>query len=155
MNALTRQLSDLRTVPLSRARFDNRPVSWCSLTAKRYSHIWVALSRTWRGCVSYLGVSVGRAGTQAIRDGRGHRAYRRARSRLKAHYQANDLPCAWCGKPFDWSIKDSNAPGAFTADHPEALNAGGALVGQALKGFHRSCNAKKSDGIAPNIRPAT
>jgi hypothetical protein len=34
---------------------------------------------------------------------------------------------------------------SFTADHPEALNAGGHLVKQELAPMHRLCNALKGD----------
>lgn len=89
------------------------------------------------------------------RDGRGHRAYRRKRRILRNHYQRNNLPCDWCGKPFDWTLADSQHPDAFTADHPDAIANGGHLVSQALVGMHRSCNAKKGSQVTPTIRPAT
>ena len=90
-----------------------------------------------------------------IRNGKGHRAYRRKRAALRNHYQRNSLPCDWCGRPFDWTITDYNHPGSFTADHTEAIAAGGHLVRQQLTGMHRECNARKGAAVAPVIRPAT
>lgn len=94
-------------------------------------------------------------GTQRIRNGKGSEAYRRERARLRNYYRANNLPCAWCGKPFDWTITDPNHPYAFTADHPQPINQGGQLVGQKLAGMHRRCNSTKSDNTPPVIRPAS
>ena len=94
-------------------------------------------------------------GTMKIRNGKGHQAYRRAQRQLRAHYQTANLPCAWCGKPFDWTITNPNDPMAFTADHTTPIAQGGPLVGQQLKGMHRRCNALKSDDTPPMIRPAT
>lgn len=90
-----------------------------------------------------------------IRNGKGHRAYRRKRAALRNHYQRNGLPCDWCGKPFDWTVSDYQDPRAFTADHTEAIANGGALVSQELTGMHRACNAKKGAQVALNIRVAT
>lgn len=77
---------------------------------------------------------------QRIRDGKGHRAYRRKRERLKREGR----PCAWCGEPIDYALPYQHQM-AFTADHPDALNNGGDLVAQDLKPMHRRCNATKKD----------
>ena len=93
--------------------------------------------------------------SDAIRNGRGHRAYRRKRSQLRNHYQRNGLTCDWCGKPFDWTIADYNHPEAFTVDHPNALANGGHLVKQDFVGMHRECNRLKGAMVTPVIRPAS
>lgn len=82
--------------------------------------------------------------TSSIRNGRGHRAYRRKQGALKRRTQRENLPCSWCGKPFNWSLP-YNAPMAFTADHPRAVGNGGHLVKQELEPFHRRCNSLKGD----------
>ena len=92
--------------------------------------------------------------TAALRNGRGHRAYRRQADALKRRTAAQNLPCHWCGKPIDTTLH-YNDPMAFTADHPKALNNGGRLTGQDLKPFHRRCNAFKLDHQPPTIRPAS
>jgi 5-methylcytosine-specific restriction endonuclease McrA len=79
-----------------------------------------------------------------IRDGKGHRAYRRQRDQLRRRVAREGLTCAWCGEPFDLTLPDTSAQG-FTADHPVALGRGGKLVGQELAPFHNRCNVLKSD----------
>lgn len=78
-----------------------------------------------------------------IRNGRGHRAYRRAQAALKARTKRDNLPCAWCGEPIDTDLPATDRL-SFTADHPEALANGGRLVGQKLEPFHRGCNSQKN-----------
>lgn len=85
----------------------------------------------------------------SVRDGRGHRAYRRKQQALRR----KGMDCAWCGKPIDYTLPKTDAM-SFTADHPEAVGNGGHLYKQDLKPMHRSCNSKKSDSAAPIIRPA-
>lgn len=89
-----------------------------------------------------------------VRNGVGHRAYRRERERLRRKARAEDMPCAWCGRPIDYDA-ESNAPDSFTADHPVAVARGGALVGQELEPFHRRCNASKSDAVQVILRDAS
>lgn len=91
--------------------------------------------------------------TEAIRNGRGHRAYRRAQAVLAARYKANGWPCPGCGNDFDWENPQSSR--GFTADHPLALNNGGRLVGQQLEARCRGCNARKGDVPTPVLVPAT
>lgn len=92
--------------------------------------------------------------TAQVRNGIGHRAYRREQARLRREAKANGWPCAWCGRPIDYEAP-ANSPESFTADHPEAVAQGGALVGQALEPFHRRCNALKSDGVQVVLRDAS
>lgn len=91
--------------------------------------------------------------TQATRNGRGHRAYRRARAALEVRFKRNGWPCPECGRPFDWERPQSSM--GFTADHPLALNNGGKLTGQRLAPMCRGCNARKSDVPTPVLAPAT
>lgn len=82
--------------------------------------------------------------TQNIRNGKGHRAYRRKRDALKRRAQRENMTCSWCGQPFDFTL-DYNHPLAFTADHPEAIGNGGDLVKQDLEPMHKSCNSKRGN----------
>lgn len=91
--------------------------------------------------------------TQAARNGRGHRAYRRQHEALANRYRRNGWPCPECGRPFDWDRPQSSR--GFTTDHPVALNNGGRLLGQQLAAMCRGCNARKSDIPTPNLAPAT
>jgi hypothetical protein len=91
---------------------------------------------------------------RSIRDGKGHRAYRRQQAALKRRTAIEDLKCGhgspngWgCGEPIDTTL-DSKDPMSFTADHPDAIDNGGRLVGQALVPMHLRCNSRKSN-IAP------
>ncbi|WP_265415369.1 HNH endonuclease [Gulosibacter molinativorax] len=87
--------------------------------------------------------------TKEIRNGKGHRAYRRKQAALKRRTARENLPCGYgssfgCGQPIDTTLpwKDRLA---FTADHPVALANGGHLVKQDLVPFHRGCNSRKGD----------
>ena len=91
--------------------------------------------------------------TAALRNGHGHRAYRRQAAALKRRVAVLDLPCHWCGGSIDTSLHH-NDPMSFTADHPVPLAAGGALI-QGLVPMHRRCNALKLDHQPPTIRPAS
>lgn len=92
--------------------------------------------------------------TKQIRNGVGHRAYRREAARLKRKTKERGLPCHWCGKPIDCDLPSTDR-WSFTADHPEAIAAGGKLVGQRLEPFHRCCNSSKNDNVDVIIRDAT
>lgn len=87
---------------------------------------------------------------QRARDGKGHRAYRRKRERLKRL----GLPCAWCGEEINYDLPPQH-PLAFTADHPTAIANGGDLVNQDLKPMHRRCNATKKDHAEVEIWAAS
>lgn len=91
--------------------------------------------------------------TERIRNGHGHRAYRRKAEQVKHRAMKNGTPCAWCGQPFDWSLPPLHAM-AFTADHVQAIINGGSLLGD-LQPMHRSCNARKGGHAEPNIRGAS
>ena len=62
--------------------------------------------------------------TERIRNGHGHRAYRRKAEQVKHRAMKNGTPCAWCGQPFDWTLPPLHAM-AFTADHVQAIVNGG------------------------------
>lgn len=81
--------------------------------------------------------------------------YVRQREALKRHYQAGDLPCAECGKPFLWEYEDRKAypeywkdPRSFTADHIAPIATGGHMAPgiAGLRGLHRACNSRRGDG---------
>lgn len=95
--------------------------------------------------------------TQRIRNGVGHRAYRRQQAALKWRCQRAGLThCPVCGVELDYV--NPLRPNSFTADHPKAIANGGALVGQALEPMCRRCNASKGSGPGVGeirLRPAT
>lgn len=100
-------------------------------------------------------------GSESIRNGKGHRAYRRAQGALKRRTRAQDLPCGYgspsgwgCGEHIDTDLPDTDRM-SFTADHDDALGNGGSLVGQTLVPMHRVCNARKSNHAATEIWAAT
>lgn len=74
--------------------------------------------------------------------------YRSNRNILKRRYMANDLPCAYCGLPIDFSAPPTS-PLSFTVDHIIPVNSGGSDVMENLVGAHRACNLAKSDHIVP------
>ncbi|WP_368499468.1 hypothetical protein [Herbiconiux sp. A18JL235] len=95
------------------------------------------------------------------RDGKGHRAYRRAQAALKKRTRAEQLPCGhqspsrWgCGEQIDTTLGSKDAM-SFTADHDIVLGNGGRLVGQALVPMHRRCNSMKNDHATVEIWTAT
>lgn len=67
--------------------------------------------------------------------------YRAATAELKKLTEARGLPCWICGKPIDMSLRVP-APGAFTADHVQALADGGPLLG-LLRPCHFRCNSSR------------
>ena len=81
-----------------------------------------------------------------VRSGHGGKAARRASKRLKRDTDLNGWVCTWCGGDIDTSLP-SKHPMSFTADHPDALANGGALLGQALEPMHRRCNSAKNKSI--------
>ncbi len=90
------------------------------------------------------------------RNGKGHRAYRRAQAALKRRTKAENLPCGYgstngwgCGEPIDTDLPATHRL-SFTADHDDALANGGRLVGQLLVPMHRACNARKGNA-APTV----
>ena len=89
-----------------------------------------------------------------IRNGTGHRAYRRKQAALKRRTAVDNLPCEWCGQPIDTTLPATDRM-SFTADHPQAINNGGHLVHQELVPLHRRCNAMKGDSAAVEIWAAT
>ena len=90
-------------------------------------------------------------GSHPIRDGKGHRAYRRKQAALKRRTARENLPCGY-GSPHGWGCGqsiDATLPStdrmSFTADHPDAVGNGGHLVHQDLVPMHLSCNSRKGD----------
>lgn len=100
-------------------------------------------------------------GSRSIRDGKGHRAYRRQQAALKRRTKVQDLPCGY-GSPSGWGCGehiDTELPAghrmSFTADHDDALNNGGRLVGGLLVPMHLSCNSRKNDHAPTEIWSAS
>lgn len=97
-------------------------------------------------------------GSHPVRDGKGHRAYRRRQDALKRRTKREQLPCghgsSWgCGKQIDTDLPSTHTM-SFTADHDEALDNGGKLLG-FLVPMHRGCNARKSNHAVAEIWDAT
>lgn len=97
----------------------------------------------------------------SVRNGKGHRAYRRAQAALKRRTKNELLPCGhgspsgWgCGEQIDTDLHHSDRM-SFTADHDDALANGGKLVGQVLVPMHRSCNSRKSNHAPTEVWAAT
>jgi hypothetical protein len=98
--------------------------------------------------------------TRSIRDGKGHRAYRRAQAVLKRRTRDEHLPCGWsstegwgCGEQIDTTLPKEDR-WSFTADHDTPLNAGGSLLGPLVP-LHRRCNSLKSDHMPVEIWSAS
>lgn len=90
-----------------------------------------------------------------IRDGKGHRAYRRKQAALKRRTARENLPCGYgsdygCGESIDTTLPSTNRM-SFTADHPIAVANGGRLMKRDLHPFHRGCNSRKGDAAQVEI----
>jgi hypothetical protein len=85
-----------------------------------------------------------------IRNGKGHRAARRASDALKRETRLKGYVCYWCKLSIDTTLPSTHRL-SFTADHPDAVANGGALVGQVLVPMHRSCNAKKGNSAEVDV----
>ena len=86
-----------------------------------------------------------------IRNGKGHRAYRRRQAALRRRTQRENLPCGYgstlglgCGEAIDTELPSSHRM-SFTADHDQPLAAGGRLASGLLVPMHRACNSRKGD----------
>lgn len=95
-----------------------------------------------------------------IRDGKGHRAYRRKQAALQRRTKNENLPCGYgsthgwgCGEPIDTTLPAGHRM-SFTADHDTAINNGGRLLGPLVP-MHLSCNSRKSDHAPTEIWDAT
>lgn len=95
-----------------------------------------------------------------IRDGKGHRAYRRKQAALKRRTKEENLPCGYgstqgygCGNPIDTELPKGHRM-SFTADHDIPLNGGGKLLGDLVP-MHLSCNSRKNDNVAAEIWEAS
>lgn len=82
--------------------------------------------------------------TQTIRNGKGHRAYRRKQAALKRRTAREAIPCWICGATIDTSLPPNHRM-AFTADHYEPISTGGHLVRNELRPAHKSCNSRRGD----------
>jgi len=89
-----------------------------------------------------------------VRNGKGHRAYRRKQAQLKRRTKNEHLPCTWCGQSIDTDLPSTHRM-SFTADHPVALENGGHLVKQELAPFHRRCNSLKGKSQETEIWAAS
>lgn len=84
--------------------------------------------------------------------------YRRNKNSLRRKYEANDLPCAYCGLPIDFNAPSTD-PLSFSVDHVIPFAAGGSDQMENLVGAHRACNRAKSDHLAlpvgkeENVKP--
>lgn len=99
-------------------------------------------------------------GSRRVRDGKGHRAYRRKQAALKRRTARENLPCGYgsthgwgCGEPIDTKLPAGKRL-SFTADHDDALDNGGSLLG-FLVPMHLSCNSRKSNNAPAEIWAAT
>lgn len=101
-----------------------------------------------------------RKSSREVRAGKGHRAFRRKQAALKRRTANENLPCGYgssdgwgCGEPIDTTLPTTNSR-SFTADHDEALDNGGHLLGHLVP-MHRGCNARKSNHVPTEIWTAS
>lgn len=85
--------------------------------------------------------------TEPARRGRNLRAYRRKAARLR---RASAV-CWLCGEAIDVDLPQTH-PRSWTADHVEALAAGGDILGE-IRPAHLSCNSSR--GAGPRRPPVT
>ncbi|MEI3845221.1 MULTISPECIES: hypothetical protein [unclassified Microbacterium] len=97
---------------------------------------------------------------KSVRDGKGHRAYRRKQAALKRRTQVEKLPCGYgsthgwgCGEQIDTTLPAGHRM-SFTADHDTALGNSGPLLGPLVP-MHLSCNSRKSDHAPAEIWEAS
>lgn len=99
-------------------------------------------------------------GSHHIRDGVGHRAYRRKQAALKRRTRTEHLPCGYgsthgwgCGEQIDCDLPARHRM-SFTADHDDALDNGGCLLGHLVP-MHMACNSRKSNHAPTEIWEAS
>lgn len=83
------------------------------------------------------------------RHGKGYKAYRRARERLRRQH----LNCWWCGGLIDYDAPPHH-PGSFEADHDPPLSKGGDPI-KGIKPSHSHCNRTRGNSIQPRLRDAS
>lgn len=88
---------------------------------------------------------------------RNDRAYVAKRNALRRQVAKNGTPCHLCGQPIDTTLEWRH-PMSFTADHIDAIAAGGRMTGDLLPA-HRACNSRRGtkplEGHVPPIQPKT
>jgi 5-methylcytosine-specific restriction endonuclease McrA len=89
-----------------------------------------------------------------VRDGQGHRAYRRKQAALRRRTRTEQIPCWLCGEQIDTTLPATHRM-SFTADHYVALNNGGHLLRNDLRPAHRSCNSRRGDAADAEIWEAS
>ena len=72
---------------------------------------------------------------------RNDHTYVKRRDALRRRAYKADAPCHLCGRPIDWDAHYLD-PWAFTADHEDAVAAGGSMHGKLLPA-HRRCNSSR------------
>ncbi|GAA4515220.1 hypothetical protein GCM10023159_25060 [Brevibacterium yomogidense] len=72
---------------------------------------------------------------------RNDHSYVQRRDALRRVAMKKDLPCHLCGERIDYGAVYTDRR-AFTADHVEAVGAGGSMTG-VLKPSHRACNSRR------------
>ncbi|MFE2997989.1 HNH endonuclease [Nocardia sp. NPDC059246] len=80
-----------------------------------------------------------------VSNGLDHRAYRKARDRLRRQSQV----CHLCGTGIDVSLPPTDAM-SWTADHIVPRSKGGHLLGE-MKAAHRRCNSKRGNKTGAQV----
>lgn len=80
------------------------------------------------------------------------RLYKNNREILRRRAKLNNIPCYYCGMPFDWRTKNPYSPLAFTADHVIPREAGGSDLMENLVPAHFKCNRAKGTQIAVPVK---
>ncbi|MFE7717504.1 HNH endonuclease signature motif containing protein [Nocardia rhizosphaerihabitans] len=81
------------------------------------------------------------------KPGLDHRAYRKARDRLRRESQV----CWICGRVIDLSLPYTH-PMSWTADHLIPRSKGGHLLGE-MRAAHRRCNSKRGNRTTEKVDP--
>lgn len=85
--------------------------------------------------------------------GRSGGAWRRKRAMFRRRCERDNLPCALCGKPIDYTLTGKQ-PQAFNVDHiiPLSQLPEGDRRREDMSNFsptHMSCNVRKGNGLPP------
>lgn len=86
--------------------------------------------------------------------GRGHRRYKEARARYRAHAEAHALACWLCRQPIDYRLR--RGPASWSLDHRIPLSKGGPLLDWTnFRPAHLRCNSSRGNGPTGPAAPLT
>lgn len=85
-----------------------------------------------------------------IREGMGVKRSVTVRERARAIFKREQLKCAGCGLPIDYSLRYPH-PRSMVADHIIPLQRGGADVVENMQPLHRACNSTKAASLEDRL----